>query len=79
MPSFDLPPALAPALPRPPKDYDPRYMSQLVAAIEAQLRLLAQPRLIIVSGILTVDLPTSSAGLRSGEVYNDGGTLKVVP
>ncbi len=73
------PTSVTPLLPKPPASYDQRYMNQLVAAIDGQLRALTQPGYAVVSGILTINMPTSAVGLRAGEVYNDGGTLKVAP
>lgn len=31
-----------------------------------------------ISALTLINLPTSSAGLPSGSVWNDGGTLKIV-
>ena len=69
----------APILPLAPAEYDQRYMQKLVSALEGQLRQLQQPRNIAVSAIMTFELPTSVTGLRTGEVYSDGGILKVAP
>lgn len=74
-----LPPPLAPRLPQPGQNYELFYMRQLVAALEARLRELEQPRFIQAAGLKVYELPTAATGLASGTVYNDGGTLKVVP
>lgn len=80
MPKYDLAPGLPSTLPKPPSSYDQGYMQQLVNSLQEQLRALSGPRYTLVGGgMLTIDLPTSTTGLRSGEVYIDGGVLKVVP
>jgi len=75
----DASPIILPTLPRPPEDYDRQYMSQLVARLEALQRHIEEPTLLRGTGLVLVAVPTSATGLRSGEVYSDSGTLKVVP
>lgn len=63
----------------PPKDYDPQLIGQMFRAVELALKQTVAIGPIHVTTINVSKLPTSSTGLRSGDVYNDLGTLKVVP
>ena len=72
-------PIILPTLPFPPREYDETYLAKLVGRLEYLTKALNEPRLLLGTGIVLVAVPTSDAGLRSGEVYSDSGTLKVVP
>lgn len=68
----------APALPLPPNEYSPEYFNQLVRSLNAYFRQVGSTTPIVVDSITLNDLPTSSAGLPPGSVWNDSGTLKIV-
>ncbi len=67
-----------PNLPKPGKEYNQADMNQLVQAIEQAFNRLRSRGLIEVQRVNISQLPTSSAGLRSGDLWNDTGTVKVV-
>lgn len=79
------------ALPLPPKDYNQDYMNRLVKQLALTIAKINAIRPVTVgsdlsgevagypiSGLTIVNVPTSSAGLPSGSVWSDGGTLKIV-
>ena len=67
-----------PSLPLPPKEYSEQYFNQLVRSLNAYFRQAGSTTPIVVDSITLNDLPTSSAGLPVGSVWNDAGTLKIV-
>jgi hypothetical protein len=67
-----------PLLPLPPTAYSPQYFDQLVRSLNSYFRQLGSTNPIVVDSITLNDLPTSSAGLPVGSVWNDAGTLKIV-
>lgn len=70
--------SLPPDLPDPPEQYDQDYMLRLLNLLSIALFQLHDRRPLIGSTINLDRLPTSATGLRVGEVWNDGGTLKIV-
>lgn len=74
--------SLPPDLPDPPSEYDQAYMTRLVGLLEQALFAMSQRRQVIASTINVDRLPTSAAGLRSGELWRDAAAsnvVKVVP
>lgn len=72
---------MATALPIPPKDYEPKYFSDLIRALNLFFRRLENPGHVEATTLTLSAIPTSSAGLRAGEVWVDvaaGNVLKVV-
>lgn len=80
-------------LPDPPREYDQQYVAALVHALELALTQLRNPGIPQYAALLLTgeklpenlesplnvkNLPTSSVGLNVGDVWNDGGTLKIV-
>lgn len=64
----------------PPREYDPRYMADLVRAFAVFQQQTQNPGEGRHTGMVLTNLPTSPTGLESGTVYVDGsGFLKVVP
>lgn len=63
----------------PPREYDPTFFTRMFRALELNLSSMKDVGSIRVTTINVSDLPTSTTGLRSGDVWNDTGTLKVVP
>lgn len=79
------------AFPVPPSNYDHQYMLRLVRQLQIMINQLASQGPITagsdlslsdmkhpISALTLINLPTSSAGLPSGSVWNDAGTLKIV-
>lgn len=66
-------------LPDPPDVYDPKYMNKLVSALERILVELQTPGHVAGTTANFSRLPTSATGLRSGDLWNDAGTIKIVP
>lgn len=69
---------VSPILPQPYGDtIDANYMTQLVRAIEITLTNLTEIGALRGGSLFLTRLPTTGNSLRAGEVYNDGGTLKI--
>ena len=64
-------------LPDPPAEYDPRYMRQLIRELELTLDALRATGRIEGTTANLSRLPTSSAGLAAGELWNDSGDVKI--
>jgi hypothetical protein len=65
-------------IPSAPAEYDPGYMDRLVGMLNMQFTTLASRRRVNGTTASLTELPTSATGLRSGELWNDSGTVKVV-
>lgn len=65
-------------LPDAPDTYNKQQLDDLVRQLRLALRQINNPGPIQCSTIVITDLPTSSAGLPAGSVWNDAGTLKIV-
>lgn len=68
----------APVLPVPPAQYDQNWANQTVRILDSYFRSLQNPGPIRATTITLTDLPTSSAGLPVGSLWNDLGTVKIV-
>lgn len=68
-----------PFFPVPPGEYSPQYMAELTRAFSLALELVQNPGEGRNTTLVLTNLPTSAAGLESGSVWNDSGTLKIVP
>lgn len=69
-------------IPDPPRQYDLQAWQKVVNEIDKQLRDLYNPGHVQGSTMNLSQLPTSSAGLRSGDIWVDtgaGNVLKRVP
>jgi hypothetical protein len=66
-------------LPNPPKQYDQEYMSRLLNQLNQQFRAMEQSGPLHGTTLNLSMLPIAAAGLRSGDVWVDGATLKIVP
>lgn len=62
-----------------PRDYDPVQIGRMFRALELQLKVMQEVGPIRVSTINISQLPTSATGLRTGDLWNDTGTVKVAP
>lgn len=78
-----------PSLPLPPKEYEQTYMSRLIKTVQIALDVTNSTKQLRGSGDPTTDakepsplnlanIPTSATGLKPGDVWSDGGTLKIV-
>ena len=67
-----------PVLPVPPVQYDQNWANQLIRNLNAYFTALQNPGPMRATTITLTDLPTSSAGLASGSLWNDSGTVKIV-
>ena len=67
-----------PRLPEAPQQYDPKYMADLLRALEIFISQERTPGEMRGTKITLTDLPTSSSGLESGALFNDSGTVKIV-
>ena len=67
-----------PRLPEAPNEYDQRYMSDLLRALELFVAQERNPGEIRGTKATLTNLPTSASGLETGSLYNDSGTVKVV-
>lgn len=68
-----------PYLPVPPAEYDQRYFAELVQSIAIYMQQERNPGEGRFTKVVLTDLPTSATGLESGTLWNDSGTVKVVP
>jgi hypothetical protein len=59
--------------------YDQGREAALVRTIEMLIRLMTSNGPFSASTLQLTNLPTAPTGLRSGSVWNDTGTLKIVP
>lgn len=65
-------------LPLPPETYDRRYMESLVRTVELHFLQSAEPGDMRASKLAATQLPTTGGGLRDGDIFDDGGTLRIV-
>jgi hypothetical protein len=68
-------------IPFPPDTYDQRYFNETIRTLNLYFRLLQNPGPLVGTSLSISALPTSSAGLRVGDVWVDtgaGNVLKVV-
>ena len=77
------------ALPLPPAEYSQQYTNQLIRQLETIFNQLRNPGPVYCSGDPAADskakaglnianIPTSTTGLKSGDVWSDSGVLKIV-
>lgn len=69
-------------LPDPPKSYDLQAWQKIISEISLQIQALENPGHVQGTTVNLSKLPTSAAGLRSGDVWRDAGAgnvLKIVP
>ena len=69
----------APTLPLPPGNYDAQYFNQLVRVLNIYFQQAGSTTPVVFDSITLTNLPTSSAGLPSGAVWNDANVLNIVP
>ena len=65
-------------IPDPPREYDLRVWQSIVNEIDKQIRDLYNPGHVQGTTMNMTALPTSSAGLRSGDVWVDTGAANVL-
>tara|TARA_R100001509_G_C4880499_1_gene220010 strand:- start:7 stop:237 length:231 start_codon:yes stop_codon:yes gene_type:complete len=68
-----------PRLPEPPAEYSQRYMQDLLRALEIFIQQERNPGELRGTKITLTNLPTSATGLETGSLFNDNGTVKIVP
>ena len=62
----------------PPEEYDVQYFNDLVRGLGTLVTQLQNPGELRGTKITLTDLPTSAAGLETGALFNDNGTVKIV-
>jgi len=65
-------------LPSAPAEYDQNYMDRLVGLIDQHFSAINSRKRVLATTVNISDLPTTSTGLRSGELWNDSGTVKII-
>lgn len=65
-------------LPLPPAAYDRAYMESLVRTIELHFLQGAEPGDLRAAKMAATQLPTTGGELRDGDIFDDGGTLRIV-
>jgi len=60
-----------------PEEYDRAYFDDMVRSLTQLVIQLQNPGELRGTKITLTDLPTSAAGLESGALYNDSGTVKI--
>lgn len=61
-----------------PNEYDKEYFRTMVLQLNVYFEQIEAVREGRFNKVNISQLPTSTAGLRAGDVWNDGGTLKIV-
>ena len=69
---------LLPVLPLPPAEYDREYTESLVRTIELYFLQAEEPGDMRASKMAATQLPTTGGSLRVGDIFDDGGTLRIV-
>lgn len=69
---------LLPVLPLPPAEYDRVYMESLVRAVEIYFLQSEEPGDLRASKMAATQLPTTGGALRDGDIFDDGGILKII-
>jgi len=69
---------LLPVLPLPPAEYDREYIESLVRTIELYFLQSEEPGDMRASKMAATQLPTTGGSLRVGDIFDDGGTLRIV-
>jgi len=59
-------------------EIDYEYMLRLVKAIDNNLKRMNNAGPLRATTVSITDLPTSATGLKTGDLWNDSGTVKVV-
>ena len=67
-----------PNLPNPGPEYNQAELVNIIRQLTLMLYDLQSAGQVNVNTINAANLPTSSSGLRTGDVWNDAGTLKIV-
>lgn len=62
-----------------PAQYDQAYMNTLLKTLDTFVRELQHAGPLAGSTINLSHLPTSSTGLRSGDLWNNAGVVNIVP
>ena len=62
----------------PPEEYDVQYFNDLVRGLGTLVTQLHNPGELRGTTITLTALPTSDAGLETGALFNDNGTVKIV-
>ena len=75
MSSRALPP---PRLPEAPQEYTRAYMEDLVRVLDSYIQQERNPGDMRGTTLTLTQLPTRAAGLETGALYNDAGTVKIV-
>lgn len=70
-----------PVLPLPPLEYDVQYMNQLIRLLNFYIQQQSVPGLVQGTTATLTAVPTSTAGLVSGQIWRDTTTnlLNIVP
>jgi hypothetical protein len=61
-----------------PGGIDHEYMLRLVKAIDNNFKRMNNAGPLRATTVSITDLPTSATGLKTGDLWNDSGTVKVV-
>jgi hypothetical protein len=61
-----------------PREYDPDFFNLMMRKVEQHFQNARSSGTIRVSTINISSLPTSATGLKTGDLWNDSGTVKVV-
>lgn len=75
-------PAAEPILPPPPKEYNQLAFASWASQLAQFFRRLNNGGQVTASTLCLTNLPTSAAGLKSGQVWRDsaaGDVIKIVP
>lgn len=71
-------PVTKPVFQDPPDEYSREYIKNALKQIDLFAQRLNSAGAIQATSINLSQLPTSSAGLKPGDLWNDAGTVKIV-
>jgi len=61
-----------------PTSYDPKYWASVIHQLNLYIQKQSTPQAVQVQRINITNLPTAATGLRTGDLWNDSGTVKIV-
>lgn len=71
-------PVQRPTFQEPPEEYSSEYLKQVIKSLELYIQRLNSPGSIQATTINLSNLPTSATGLKTGDLWNNLGTVKIV-
>ena len=61
-----------------PEEYSREFLERTLRELTQVLQQMTSPGVVRAQKLAISELPTAAAGLRTGDIWSDSGTLKVV-